>query len=398
MSLMPSALRPSIGPFLVTALFALVTERGLQAQDFVSRSFAPLELRSFEAIEMVAIPAGAFVMGSQKNIDEKPPHTVNHAGFLIGKTEVTQRQWQDVMGGNPSSFKSCGPDCPVENVSWNDVQEFIAKLSRQTGQVYRLPTEAEWEYAARSGGTAEWGFGSDESKLDNYAWYSGKTGIHQTQAVGQKLPNEFGLFDMHGNVWEWTQDCWHENYVGAPTNGIAWATGCTSDSRVVRGGAWYNGSYALRSAYRFANYPDQRSRYTGFRIARDLPPAPATGVSTRMPDAEPIALHERTVYFDFDSFVIGAEARMIIEAHARRLRNDPKLRVALEGHADRRAVREYSLGLGQKRADAVRKALSLLGVADSQMEAVSFGQEKPASAGNSEAAMKDNRRVEINYR
>ena len=221
-----------------------------------------------ECPEMVVIPAGSFVMGSDKKSDEKPPHTVYVRSFLMGRTEITQKQWRAVMESNPSRFMACGPECPVENLSWDEVQQFISKLNQKTGQKYRLPSEAEWEYAARAGTTTEWSFGNDESKLENYAWYR-ENSANKTQLVGQKLPNAFGLYDMHGNVWEWTQDCWHNNYAGAPTDGSAWTTGCTTDYRVLRGGSWIYNSASLRSADRNRGFPVSRYNFIGFRLAHD---------------------------------------------------------------------------------------------------------------------------------
>jgi formylglycine-generating enzyme required for sulfatase activity len=257
------------------AIFGSGLPQGLQARVAISGAdrgadsgvFAPLELRPNDDIDMVLIPAGSFTMGTDKNIDEKPPHTVYVQSFLIGKTEVTQKQWQYVMGSNPSRFSACGPECPVENVSWNDIQEFIAKLNQKTGQKYRLPSEAEWEYAARAGTTTEWSHGNDDSRLGNYAWYSQNSGS-KTQAVGQRLPNAFGLFDMHGNVWEWTQDCWHGTYAGAPADGSSWIAGCSANYRVLRGGSWNYGSADLRSASRGRDGPGDRYLINGFRLAR----------------------------------------------------------------------------------------------------------------------------------
>ena len=221
-----------------------------------------------ECPEMVVIPAGSFVMGSENNADEEPPHTVHIRSFLMGRTEVTQKQWRDVMGSNPSRFAACGPECPVESVGWDEVQQFISKLNQKTGQKYRLPSEAEWEYAASAGTTAEWSHGNNESKLGNYAWYGGNSG-RKMQAVGQKRPNAFGLYDMHGNVWEWTQDCWHDNYSGAPIDGSAWTIGCTNRNRVLRGGSWYGNPADLRSAIRHWSYPVVRSYGYGFRLTHD---------------------------------------------------------------------------------------------------------------------------------
>lgn len=223
-----------------------------------------------ECPEMVVVPGGSFSMGADSfskgiSASESPQHRVQIQSFAIGRYEVTQEQWFAVMGNNPSANK--GRTLPVEQVSWDDVQQFIAKLNQKTGQKYRLPSEAEWEYAARAGTTTQWSFGDDESKLGNYAWHARNSG-GKTQVVGQKLPNAFGLFDMHGNVWEWTQDCWHSNYSGAPTDGSAWMNGCTDTYWVLRGGSWNLSPAYLRSASRSYFIPDIRVTYFGFRLAR----------------------------------------------------------------------------------------------------------------------------------
>jgi len=222
-----------------------------------------------ECPEMVLIPAGSFVMGSEKTSNEQPLHRVTIRSFFMGKTEITQKQWMDVMGSNGSWFYGCGQDCPVDRVSWNDVQSFIIKLNQKSGQRYRLPSEAEWEYGARAGSSTEWSFGNDESILGNYAWYGGNSGYKPHQ-VGQKRPNAFGLFDTSGNVWEWTQDCWHGNYSGAPTDGSAWMTDCTDALKAVRGGSWGTSPESLRSAIRNGINPVSPSNFIGFRLARDL--------------------------------------------------------------------------------------------------------------------------------
>ena len=209
-------------------------------------------------LRMIDLPGGEFQMGGTEYDNEKPVHRVRIAPFSIGKYEVTQAEWSAVMNSNPSYFK--GDKRPVENISWNDVQEFLQRL----GNGYRLPTEAEWEYAARVGTTTEYSFGDDESKLGEYAWFSRNAG-GQTHPVGQKKPNPFGLHDMHGNVWEWVEDPWHENYKGAPTDGSVWLTEGNNARRVLRGGSWDYYSY-LRSANRNLNYPDVRNDYNGFRV------------------------------------------------------------------------------------------------------------------------------------
>lgn len=236
-----------------------------------------------ECPEMVVLPSGSFLMGSPPDPaadpfsnekpkaigskDEKPQHHVQIQSFAVGKYEVTQEQWYAVMGNNPGKNK--GRTLPVEQVSWDETQQFIAKLNQKTGQKYRLPSEAEWEFAARAGTTTEWSFGNDATKLEGYAWYN-RNSRFETHGVGQKLPNAFGLFDMHGNVWEWVQDCWHETYAGAPTDGSTWTTACTENWRVLRGGSWGYAPVNLRSAYRERINPDYRDSGYGFRLARDL--------------------------------------------------------------------------------------------------------------------------------
>jgi formylglycine-generating enzyme required for sulfatase activity len=173
-------------------------------------------------IEFVLIPAGSFMMGSTNGeANEKPVHqvTINYS-FYMGKYEVTQAQWQSLMGNNLSNFRDCGGNCPIEHVSWEDAQNFINKLNESNdGFRYRLPTEAEWEYACRAGTTGD--YAGNPSEM---AWYWENSGI-KTHAVGGNQPNAWGLFDMHGNVWEWCQDWYHGTYYGAPTDGSAWLSG-----------------------------------------------------------------------------------------------------------------------------------------------------------------------------
>jgi len=219
---------------------------------------------------MVTIPEGSFLMGGDAYDDEKPVHRVTIKSFAMGKYPVTQREWKAIMGDNPSHFKDSGDDAPVENVSWDDVQQYIRKLNAKTGQRYRLPSEAEWEYAARAGSQGKWCFGDDETKLVQYAWY-GKSGDTGTLPVGQKLPNAFGLHDMHGNVWEWVQDVWHDNYEGAPKDGSAWVADGERTSRMLRGGSWCDDPGIMRSAFHIWYNPDNRNGLLGFRLARTAP-------------------------------------------------------------------------------------------------------------------------------
>lgn len=216
-------------------------------------------------MEFVKIPAGSFMMGSpgsEKNRDDDEfQHKVTISKtFYMGKYEVTQAQWKAVLGKNPSSFSSCGDNCPVEMVSWDDVQEFIKKLNAKGEGTYRLPTEAEWEYVCRAGITDAY----SEGDFDQIAWYDKNSG-NKTNQVGQKKANAFGLYDMHGNVWEWTAD-WYGTYSSLeqtdpkPTSG---------SNRVIRGGSWNNSIVYIRSANRDYDVPTSRINNLGFRLVRE---------------------------------------------------------------------------------------------------------------------------------
>ena len=218
-------------------------------------------------MEFKLIPAGKFIMGDASSEDNETPHEVTLTKpFKLGVYEVTQEQYEKVMGVNPS--KSKGANNPVENVSWEDAIEFCRKLSelpaeKEAGNVYRLPTEAEWEYACRAGTTTKYSFGDDESELGDYAWY-GVNSDQKTHPVGSKKPNAWGLYDMHGNVVEWCQD-WYGDY---PSGSVTDPSGATSGSyRVIRGGSWFFSAEGCRSASRYWGYPSDRSNLDGFRVS-----------------------------------------------------------------------------------------------------------------------------------
>jgi len=196
---------------------------------------------------------------------EKPAHDVTlSTPFYMGKYEVTQEQYQHVMGRNPSVLKR-RPDLPVETVSWNDAQAFCKRVQVSTGENLRLPSEAQWEYACRAGTTIGYHSGDDEASLDKVAWYS-KNSKQTVHPVGQKEANAFGLYDMHGNVWEWCEDDWHGSYEGAPVDGSAWIDEPRGARRVLRGGSWSVLPRFCRSACRYGLGPDGRYRINGFRV------------------------------------------------------------------------------------------------------------------------------------
>lgn len=285
------------------SLFQLVSNSGPDAPPLTTADFSPAEIEvitvredgdpaTFEtkevpvfqeaiadiALELVAIPGGTFTMGSpadeEGRVDnEGPQHEVTVPQFLMGRYQVTQAQYQAVMGNNPARFTDNGTNRPVESVSWDDAVEFCQKLSQQTGREYRLPSEAEWEYACRAGTTTPFHFGptitTDLANYNgNYTYGSGPKGEYrqQTTEVGSFPPNAFGLYDMHGNVWEWCLDYRHDSYEGAPTDGSAWTTGGDESRRVLRGGSWFLYPRVCRSAYRSRNARDFTLFGNGFRV------------------------------------------------------------------------------------------------------------------------------------
>ncbi len=244
------------------------------------------------------IPTGEFMMGSvtpkcpnddpftrqdeyqeciddsdkSSNSDETPYHKISIKGFQMSSTEVTQLQYYQVMGKNPAQFLTdeLGYDSrhnPVENVSWDEAIAFINRLNKlEKTTKYRLPTEAEWEYAARSATATKWSFGNDELLINDHAWYALNSG-DQTHPVGKKQPNAWGLYDMHGNVWEWCQDWYVDNYNTTPTDGSANYSGPKKE-KVLRGGSWIYFAQDARSAIRSRDFRNSRYVIVGFRVVR----------------------------------------------------------------------------------------------------------------------------------
>jgi formylglycine-generating enzyme required for sulfatase activity len=300
---------------MLSVSFACVRKSGTTSQLPVENTAAPLEYFQFETVgldaegnakilrsaqansysedlgggvrlEMVLIPAGTFQMGSPESETERletevPQHTVTLQKFYMGKFEVTQAQWRAVanlpklereLNPEPSEFK--GDHLPVERVTWYDAQEFCLRLSKKTGRVYRLPSEAEWEYAARAGTNAPFAFG--QTITPDFVNYNGEypmagappgTNRRKTVVVGSlRMADAFGLYDMHGNVEEWCLDNWHDNYDGAPIDGAAWTSGGDPEYQVLRGGSWYSSAKYCRSSARNWLGPQYSFNGVGFRV------------------------------------------------------------------------------------------------------------------------------------
>lgn len=240
---------------LALLLAACLALTGAQAESFRDAPELP---------EMVILPAGAFSMGARGRPDTEPVHQVTLPAFAIGKHEITQREWRAIMGSSPARFAACD-DCPVENVNWYEAAEFARRLSEKTGKTYRLPSEAEWEYACRAGQSHEHCGGDNPDLL---AWSGDEYG--SPHPVGKKQPNAWGLHDMSGNVWEWTQDCTAASYLGAPTDGSAREGEAGCNSRILRGGSWLDGPQYSRATLRFGFDPKFRAGDFGFRVVRKL--------------------------------------------------------------------------------------------------------------------------------
>lgn len=252
--------------------------------------------RNSIGIELVFVPSGAFVMGSSEEeisgavaevkkyqpdverdrfANEAPPQKISFAdGFWIGKYEVTQAQWRALMQENPSNFKECGANCPVEQISWSDAQAFIKKLNEEKdGLEYFLPSEAEWEYAARANTTTAFAYGnglnSEQANFDGNFPFDSVRGIYiaRTTIVGSYKPNAFGLYDMHGNVWEWTRDAYNPSYQNLSADDSENFVAENQHLRVLRGGSWYNSASNCRSAFRLKLTFVSRSNNIGFRVA-----------------------------------------------------------------------------------------------------------------------------------
>jgi len=214
-------------------------------------------------MKLARIPAGEFMMGSGSYSQETTVHTVTlSADFWIGQNEVTQDEYRRVMGTSPAAFQ--GNERPVEGVSWEDASEFCRRLGAQERETYRLPTEAEWEYVCRAGSRSAFCYGDDDTRLGEFAWYDASAGP-KTHPVGSRKPNDWGIYDMHGNVWEWCQDWYGEDFysTGPSTDPKGPSTG---EYRVLRGGCWYNRPVFCRSARRDFNRPDYRDDGIGFRV------------------------------------------------------------------------------------------------------------------------------------
>ncbi len=366
------------------------------------------------------LPPGQFFMGEDESrkgntyLEEREYPVMHTEGIHMQTTEVTQGQWRMVMGDNPSHFQNCGDDCPVEMVSWRDTQVFISRLNEMLQDedpefMYRLPTENEWEYAGRAGNPGDWynspllfGGGANEYQLlDQIAWYYNNSG-QGTHRVAQKEPNKFGLYDMHGNVWEWVQE-WNAPYPysdkqdsNAPEIGF---------SKILRGGSWSEMPFFSRVSTRIYRRDQKVDSDMGFRLVRV--PRPQV-VEPYMPPEEPIyeplprvAMEGRTdppmipIYFDLDSSMIRGDQAQRMEHNVDFLQNTYSGRIRIEGNCDPRATNEYNIALGERRALSAQKYLLQSGIRPERLQTISYGEERLLPVGDDEYTYALNRRVDF---
>ncbi|HEY5675008.1 MAG TPA: SUMF1/EgtB/PvdO family nonheme iron enzyme [Malonomonas sp.] len=354
-------------------------------------------------MKFVQIPAGSFLMGSPDNELGRDQNELLHRvtlnqAFMLQTTEVTQGQWLKTMGSNPSFFSNCGIDCPVENISWNDAQKFIARLNTADPQYnYRLPTEAEWEYAARAGSQSALPNGElrsndlfDDMNVAQLGWYVGNS-QQGTHPVAQKPSNRWGLYDMHGNVREWCND-WHHIYpftaeIDPQGPDAGW-------SKIRRGGSWNLYTRFLRSASRDWANQNSRDPFTGLRLVQyEKPPKPKTSEPANDKTAKLPRRLDWEILFDYDKAVINPSmASILTEVTAEVEKGD---QLILGGHTCDIGTLPYNLMLSKHRVEATREYLTGHGIKESQLRLEFFGEENPAHPNETEKDRAGNRRVSI---
>lgn len=389
-------------------------------------------------MKFIRVPAGTFVMGSPETEIRRDVNEIQHEvtltqPFYLQSTEVTQQQWAAVMGTYPSHFENCGMDCPVENVRYSDVKKFLKRLNQMESTIhYRLPTEAEWEYAARAGTNSAFFNGpmviegdfSTNPYLDSVGWYY-RNSRHAPHRVAQKSANAWGFFDMHGNVWEWCSD-WQRPY---PFHAEMDPKGAKfAKAKIRRGGSWAYYPEYNRSAYRSWFDPEDTKPDIGFRVAitklekfisptpkpititplpmeLDLPPMPKPRIVTRpklpqepIPMPKPAEITQciliRDITFNFNSDKIRNEMVPLLDRAVEILKIE-KGKVELHGHTCSNGSKQYNMLLGLKRAESIKRFLISRGIAANRISIKSFGEESPKFTNLTEAGRSLNRRVEI---
>lgn len=354
-------------------------------------------------MEFVYIEPGTFTMGSSpdepgRDGDETEHQVTLSKGFFLQKTELSQGVWEAVMGNNPSIFQNCGSECPVENVSWNKVMEFIELLNRKDPSFkYRLPTEAEWEYASRAGKKTAFANGGiltlgceSDSNLDKIGWHFGNSG-KTVRPSAQKDPNAWGLYDMHGNVWEWCQD-YMADYPTSPVTDPVGNSRELVPLRVIRGGSWYDCAKSCLAANRHAMDQVMATNYLGFRLVVERKEVPAPSIPAPPVFSSPIHF---VINFEFDTTKLTNESMVLLPKIIDAIKSRNPTKISISGHTDRSGSNDYNINLSRNRADVIAKILISYGIDPSIMKITFFGEEKTIIKTKDGVKEPKNRRSEI---
>ncbi|MDY0269139.1 SUMF1/EgtB/PvdO family nonheme iron enzyme [Trichloromonas sp.] len=407
---MSSRLAPFILLATLLALTGCSASRSIQQTNTPPPPTSSTPLTSMKTplgMEFLLVPAGDFSMGSPetetgRDQDERQHLVTISQGFYLQRNEITQEQWRAVMGHNPSFFLNCGDQCPVEQISWEDTQHFIARLNeRDPAFNYRLPTEAEWEYAARAGSTSALPNGElpgavgealfHAPDLEQIGWYVGNAEMG-THPVAQKQPNEWGFYDMHGNVQEWVAD-WHNTY---PFNAVTDPAGPEQGlTKIRRGGSWNLYARFCRSASRAWASPSLFDPFTGLRLVAYAKPL----ATNKAPETSPLpgsalSVTSWEIFFKLDSAALTPAMSAKLADIAGSVINTNK-QLVLEGHTCDLATDVYNQKLSEQRVRSVKHFLLNQGIPDQRIHSRAFGEHQPGYPNDSRQGRELNRRVVI---
>lgn len=403
-------LRKCLMRYIVSALIVIVCfiilgkENALEASGYVE--LGKKRFVNSIGMEFVYIEPGSFIMGTPEDelghdFTENQHIVTIEKGFFIQTTEVTQGQWMMIMGNNPSYFINCGENCPVESVSFVEVQEFIQRLNEKEDTVrYRLPTEAEWEYACRAGKDTPFNNGGvltdrvagKNASLDKIAWYyfNSRKGTHP---VGLKEPNQWGIYDMHGNVWEWCED-WFVRYPFQERSSLRGTL--NGWTKVKRGGSWREGPLFCRAGYRSASRPEYKDSDIGFRVVAEVIERVDQTTHPEPPSQKRVSecIISKVIFFDLDKAELRTDMIPILQEVVD-LVKEKSVEIHISGHTCDLASNDYNNALSKRRAESAARYLIENGIPENRIHMTYYGEDRPREPNIDEEHRRLNRRVEI---